>query len=308
MKVTFLLTFLGFSILTWAQTSPNDAWIVFNRAGAPNSSEQCFTPNNVHVADGNLVITTQPEESSCRSIDLPLAKHDYTSGFISMRHFNFLYGTIEFRARFGGGANTGSWPAIWMQDASCQSSDPTGTNDSCNGQEIDIAEILHGDFDDVNQQIHVDNFTHNDGCAASAKDVSENYHTYDLVWSPGSLVFKIDGETTCTVVKRYVPNSPMYVKISTFVGSYGGPIDIKSLPWTTSVDYLKVTQGSNLVFFDAFDGKPTRESAPAVLLNQISSPQLHRSFNTSVLAHWWIWVLVASSTVVLAMIVFRLRS
>ena len=78
-----------------------------------------------------------------------------------MRNFNFLYGTVEFRAKFGGGVGTGAWPTVWMEDASCQASDPTGTDERCNGQEIDIAEILNSDFTHINQQIHVDNFNHN---------------------------------------------------------------------------------------------------------------------------------------------------
>ena len=81
----------------------------------------------------------------CRN-DLSLKIYRYTSGWVSMRNLNFLYGTVEFRAKFGGGANSGAWPVVWMEDASCQASDPTGTDDDCNGQEIDIAEIVpaHG--------------------------------------------------------------------------------------------------------------------------------------------------------------------
>jgi beta-glucanase (GH16 family) len=307
MRLAFFFTLLCFSGSSWAQTSPSDAWTAFNRAGAPNSNQQCFTPRNVSMSGGDLVIFTQSEKSKCRSFDLPMATYDYTSGFVSMRRFNFLYGMVEFRAKFGGGANTGSWPAIWMQDASCQASDPTGTDDNCNGQEIDIAEILNGRFDQVNQQIHVDNYTRNDGCSASTIDVSENYHIYDLVWSPGSLVFKIDGKTTCTIVKHYVPNAPMYLKINTFVGSLGGPVEKKSLPWTTWVDYVKVTQGNDVVFYDDFDGKPTRESVPAVSLNQPSSYHSHHAFFASVFARWRIWISIASAAALTALAI-KLRN
>jgi len=232
-------------------------WIAYDRAGATNSNFQCFTPNNVSVADGNLVIVTRHETSTCTSIDLPSATYNYTSGFVSMRCFNFLYGTVEFRAKFGGGAKTGSWPAVWMEDASCQASDPTGTDDNCNGQEIDIAEILRGNFTHVNQQIHVNRFAHNDGCTAHTSDTSKKFHTYQLDWSPGSLIFKIDGRKTCKISKQYVPSAPMYLKIDTDVGSSGGPVKNKSLPWTSQVDYVKVTQNSKVVFFDDFDGKAT---------------------------------------------------
>jgi predicted DCC family thiol-disulfide oxidoreductase YuxK len=235
------------------QAGLDPQWIAFSRAGSHDVNLQCFRPDNVSLSGGNLVITTKSETATCSSIDLPPATHHYTSGYVSMRSFNFLYGTVEFRAKFGGGAKTGAWPAVWMADASCQSNDPTGTDQHCNGQEIDIAEIMNGNFKRVNQQIHVNHFSRNDGCNPSATDTSKNFHVYQLVWGTGSLVFKIDGKTTCKISRRYVPAAPMYVKIDMYVGSYGGSVKNRSLPWTTLVDYVKVTQGSTVVFDDDFD-------------------------------------------------------
>lgn len=255
MRILWLIALLSCPASVWAQKGLSDDWIVFQRAGAPNSNMQCFTPSNVFLSEGSLLITSKREIVTCSSFDLRPATYDYTSGFVAMRRFHFRYGTIEFRAKFGGGANTGAWPIVWMEDASCQASDPTGTDDRCNGQEIDIAEILHSDFDRVNQQIHVDNYTHSDGCTAHTSDVSQNFHTYQMIWSRGLLEFKIDGATTCTIKKSYAPNDPMYLKINTFVGGFGGPVKLSTLPWTTRVDYVKVTQGSDVVFFDDFKGK-----------------------------------------------------
>jgi beta-glucanase (GH16 family) len=225
----------------------------------------------VNVAEGSLAITTESRTTTCSSFDIPIARHDYASGFVSMRTFNFLYGTVELRAKFGGGEKTGAWPVVWMLDASCQPSVPTGTDDNCNGQEIDIAEILKSDFTHVNQQIHVDNYTRNDQCTATTSDTSQNFHVYQLDWAEGSLVYKIDGTTTCTISRRYVPKAPMFVMIDVFVGSYGGAVKNASLPWTTLVDYVKVIQDSRVVFFDDFDGKPIRHFPPAKLASALSS-------------------------------------
>jgi len=277
-----ILHCLCFPLLLRGQTGDGQ-WIAFNRAGAPNSNLQCFTPNNVSVSGGNLVITTSSETASCSSFDLALATHHYTSGFVSMRTFNFLYGTLEVRAKFGGGARTGSWPIVWMEDASCQASDPTGTVDPCNGQEIDVAEILHGDFTHVNQQIHINDFTYNDGCTASTTDVSQNFHVYQLIWSAGSLVFKIDGTATCTINRPYVPSAPMYVKINNFVGSLGGAVDDSRLPWSTLVDYVKVTQGSNVIFNDDFNSSATVQPAPPT---PASSYQPSHTLIPRALANW----------------------
>jgi beta-glucanase (GH16 family) len=252
-----------------AQTGLDPQWVAFNRAGGPDSHLQCYTPNNVAVSGGYLVISTLMQTATCSSWDLATATDSYTSGFVSMRSFSFLYGTVEVRAKLGGGQHSGSWPVVWLQDASCQASDPTGTDNSCNGQEIDIAEVLFGNFSNVNQQIHVDNFAHNDQCMPSVSDASQNFHVYQVVWAPGSLVFKIDGVTTCQMFQSYVPSAPMYLKFTSMVGGYGGAVDNSTLPWSSLIDYVTVTQGSTVVFSDDFNGSSSPSStitaSPSVL-------------------------------------------
>jgi beta-glucanase (GH16 family) len=288
---------LGHPAISASQTDVNGQWLAFNRAGAPNTNLQCFTPGNVSVSNGNLVITTRLESATCSSFDIAQAAHGYTSGYVSMRSFNFLYGTIEFRAKFGGGSGTGAWPVVWMYDAPCQASDPTGTDDPCTGQEVDIAEILNSDFAHVNQQIHVNNFKHNDGCTASTTDVSQNFHVYQLIWSAGSLLFKIDGATTCTIRGSYIPNVPMYVKINTFVGNSGGPVKNSSLPWTTLVDYVKVTQGSAVVFNDDFNLNATVQPAQPAPPSSYHPPQTSAS---RILSRWPFRVLIVCLVFVIA--------
>lgn len=284
-----------YQVAAGPQTNLDSRWIAFSRAGAPNSRLQCFTPQDVAVSDGYLRITTKAETSSCASFDIPQGLQKFTSGFVSMRDFNFLYGVVEFRAKFGGGMKTGAWPIVWMEDASCQASDPSGTDDRCNGQEIDIAEILYGDFTHVNQQIHVNNMKQNDGCTASVSDVSQNFHVYQLLWSPGSLVFKIDGATTCRIGGKQVPNAPMYVKINNFVGDAGGPVNVASLPWTTLVDYVKVTQDSFIVFNDDFNTGSSIEPAPPA---PPSSYHPAQSSGVPLVSHWRLGLAVLCALIV----------
>ena len=307
-SISFVV-FVCVPFVTQAQAHPDGQWIAFNRAGAPNSDLQCFTPNNVRVSDGNLVIFTKDETATCSSFDFSPATYKYTSGFVAMRSFNFLYGTVEFRAKFGGGMRSGAWPTVWMLDASCQTSDPTGTDDRCNGQEIDIAEILNGDFTHVNQQLHVDargdSFTHNDGCKALTTDTSQNFHVYQLIWSPGSLVFRIDGTTTCTITGSYVPNAAMYVKVSMFVGKYGGPVNKGSLPWKTIVNYLKVTQDSSVIFNDDFTLASTIQPGPVATYTAPSTSGLllHEARRRSL--YWSLSVLMISLIMIGVAIVAR---
>jgi len=307
MRHLWLIALLWFPLPTRAQTGLNGQWVAFKRASAPNSNLQCFTPNNVSVTGGNLVITTKSEFATCSSIDLPFAAYRYTSGYVAMRNFHFLYGTVEFRAKFGGGADTGAWPVVWMSDASCQASDPTGTDEKCNGQEIDIGEILRSDFTHVNQQIHVENFTHNDGCSAATTDTSKNFHVYQLVWSAGSLVFKIDGATTCTISQNYVPKASMYLKIDNFVGKFGGPVNDGSLPWTTLVNYVKVSQNSTVIFEDDFNAKDTNQAAKAVLLTPSSSNRSAKTSDSKASGRWRLWASVICLVILCARIAFGFR-
>jgi len=296
-----------FPRVAFAQNSQANQWIAFNRAGAANSNLQCFKPSNVSVTGGYLILTTRVESATCSSIDLPLGAFPYTSAFVSMRTFNFLYGTVEFRAKFGGGDHSGAWPTVWMLDSSCQASDPTGTDDACNGQEIDIAEVLDGNFRQVNQQIHVDNFAHNEGCSAPVSDTSQNFHTYQLVWSSRSLVFKIDGISTCTLTGAYIPKSAMYVKISVYAGKSGGPIREESLPWKTIVDYVKVTQGSSVLFSDEFDSEATIEPARYVVVTPSPRRPSVRTVIVSAFDHWPAIALVLFSMILVAIVAIRIR-
>ena len=102
-----------------------------------------------------------------------------------------------------------------------------------------MAEILYSHTTVVNEQIH--SSLGNPGCNAQVSDVSQDFHTYTLTWAPDQLTFQIDGVTTC-VLTQAVPSHPMFLMINTARGGQGGPIDPNSLPQTTVVDYVRVSQ------------------------------------------------------------------
>ncbi len=93
---------------------------------------------------------------------------------------------------------------------------------------------------------------------------------YDLIWSPGSLVWEVDGVTTCTVSQSYVPSAPMYLKIDMF---FMGSVNNSSLPWTTQVDYVQVSQNGSNIFYDDFNGPPPPAiTSPTSAVGTIGSP------------------------------------
>jgi hypothetical protein len=234
-------------------------WIVFQRAGSGNSDLACFNASNIRVGRNlGLLIASQQATQTCASIDLSPAAYSYTSGYVAMRSFNFSgSGTIEFYGKFGGGGSTGMWPAVWLYDSSCQPSDPTGTDNNCNAavvggdNEIDMTEIL-GTPTSINQEIHVAG-GHNDGCTATVTDATQNFHDYKLVWVSGtSLTWYVDGAQTCSIVESYVPAGSLYVKIDMYMGQVAGTINNSSLPWTTQINWLTVTQSGSVIFSDYF--------------------------------------------------------
>jgi beta-glucanase (GH16 family) len=166
-----------------------------------------------------------------------------------MKSVSFTYGTIIARMKMSGG--TGTWPALWLSGASCQS--PTyltapGFNcawpsDSSDAAEIDIAEDGGGSSNTVRENLYNSSVSH--ACNYNVgSDISAGYHTYELDWSPGSLVFKVDGVTTTCGTTKGVPSHPMFLIINTAactMNACGTLPNNSTLPQTTSVDYVHVS-------------------------------------------------------------------
>ena len=237
-----------------------NAWALFNGYLQNGNNElQNYLPANVTESNGYLNITTD-------YVNPPVGGQSYTSGFAQTNTFNFLYGTVTIRALLPGG--TGPWPAFWLLGADCQAS-AGEVSALCNwpypgSDEIDITEILDSNHTSVNQQIHTmsGNTEEDPGCTATTTDVSQNWHTYTLIWAPGSLTWQIDGTTTCTETS-YVPSTPMYLIINTAVGGDGGgTVNNSTLPQTLLVDYVHVTTTST----------PIYQVSPSVGANGIISP------------------------------------
>jgi beta-glucanase (GH16 family) len=211
-------------------------WVAINRPGdSSNAEQQCYKPGNVAVGSGLLVLTSRVD-SSC-------AGYRYTSAMVQWRSFNFLYGTLEIRAKEAGGQ--GTWPALWLLGANCQQTNVTdpGNIPPCNwpqpgSDEIDMTEIMGGNLTSVNQSIHSGG--NGPGCSAHTTDVSQHWHTYALIWRSGSLTWKIDGVTTCVITDN-VPSHPMFLLINTAIGGVGGgTVNDATLPQTHSIDYVRV--------------------------------------------------------------------
>ena len=216
-------------------------WTVMDRPGdASNSEAECYTPANVSVSNGVLAITSKVQSINCGG-----NKYNYTSGMVQWTNFSFLYGTVEIRAKMAGGQ--GTWPALWLLGANCQQSNVQSADNvppcswpNTGSDEIDISEIKGGTLTTVWQNV-IANGGGFQSCSPTTTDVSQNWHTYGLVWTPGSLSWTIDGVTTCSF-STDLPYMPMFLMINTAMGGSGGPIYDATLPQTLLVDYVRITQ------------------------------------------------------------------
>jgi beta-glucanase (GH16 family) len=142
----------------------------------------------------------------------------------------------------------GPWPAVWLLGANCQQSNVQSADNvpPCawpqpGSDEIDITEIKQGALTTVWQNV----ISGNSGfqtCTPSTSDVSQQFHTYSLVWGPGSLTWKIDGIQTCRFSNN-IPSTPMFLMINIAMGGHGGgAISDGTLPQQLMVDYIKVVR------------------------------------------------------------------
>ncbi len=183
-----------------------------------NSAEQnCYDPNYVSVANGELNLTGVASPCVVNNIEYP-----YRSGLVeSNGHFNFTYGYME--ARLWTPAGTGVWPAFWSN----------GQNWPTDG-EIDVLEAYGTDASSYHY--------HYEGCGGNCgpggkTDVlgaTTGWHTYAADWKPGMITWYYDGQQVWQYATS-ITSSPMYLILNLGLKS----ID-SSVPATLKVDYVRV--------------------------------------------------------------------
>jgi beta-glucanase (GH16 family) len=244
-----------------------NVWSVLNQQGDTSNDEQeCYEPSQVSEGSSGLTIANvfnatgfvcpagTPSSSACTGACSSSTKH-YLSGAVQEINTAFTYGTVVFRARMLGHAGS-TWPAVWLLGAACQTSHTapytwlSGTSntalgyfcpwayDSSDAAEVDIAEGDSGTTSTVLENVFNGNTNH--ACSSpTISDYSQNFHTYELDWSPGSLVFKIDGKaTSCGITGSGVPSHPMFLIIN--AADQRSP-STGDFPNTMTVSYMHVS-------------------------------------------------------------------
>jgi beta-glucanase (GH16 family) len=173
--------------LAWADEFDSTAlntsiWNYTDAQSTVNSELEYYRPQNVSVANGNLVITTNRESYNGAS---------FTSGKIdSYNKYSFKYGKIVAKMKLPEGL--GMWPAFWMLGISSTPWPGCG--------EIDIMEMSGGGTNGdntTNATCHWSDASnthqwYGQPYTYTAK-LSAAYHYYEVEWSATKIIARFDG-------------------------------------------------------------------------------------------------------------------
>jgi beta-glucanase (GH16 family) len=201
----------------WQTTYP---WGARNNAG--NSELQYYADDA--FAEGNGALSIRADRRA-------MGGYPYTAGLISSYgSFATTYGYAEIRARLPRGK--GYWPGFWLSPQDYSQWPP----------EIDVVEAAGDQPDTVTMTYH-----YKDGAGAAQQttrdytgpDFTAGFHTFAVAWSPGLLVWYVDG------VERFrtataVAAQPMYVMANLAIDGQDPPDASTPFPATMDIDYIRV--------------------------------------------------------------------
>jgi len=164
-----------------------------------NNEVQHYTDReeNSFVEDGFLHIVAKEEVFTDQGVT-----KNYTSARLNSK-FAFTYGRVVARAKLPFGF--GTWPAIWMLGKNIIETGGYYTAEygevfwpACG--EIDIMEHWGTNQNVVSAALHTPSSfgaTENYGTIVD-EDVSDEFHIYEMIWTPDEISFSIDGNTYYT--------------------------------------------------------------------------------------------------------------
>lgn len=225
------------------------AWdTAFNKRGWHNEEKQYYADRrakNARLEDGRLIIEAHLDEEELRAFPDHGGQRYSAARLLTRGKFNFKYGYVESRAKLPCGL--GTWPAIWtLADVPNMKWPDDG--------EIDIMEHVAQDPGVVHQSIHTDAFNHVEKTQRTATrkvpTACDEFHLYQLHWTPERIQMGIDGETLFTFDKpsddpaEWPFDTPHYLLLNLAVGGWGGlkGIDDSAFPQRFEVDYVRVWQ------------------------------------------------------------------
>lgn len=210
-------------------------WNIGPDWGRINSEEQAYVPEAIKISGGKLRIYAERIPTPYHGQTMP-----FRSGMITTKgKFSQTYGKFELRCKLPKG--NGYWPAMWILEER-----PARLQ-----KEIDVMETV-GNLPTLASF----NFHHLDANGKHKSyysqwwgpDFTAGFHTYAMEWSPGRLVWYVDGVERNRIENNFVPDQNMYIILNLAVGG-GFPNATNTPPDATTpqkaalvVDYVRVYQ------------------------------------------------------------------
>ncbi len=213
--------------------------------GDGNNELQCYTTQQVGVANGKLVLTAEARTETCPNGDT----RDVTSGMVRSRGVEFAPGqTIEFRVKLtpNDAANqAGLWPAVWS--SGWAGGWPTGG-------EWDGLEVMTAN--DPARSVYSIHYANSAGRhdktskeIVGSENFSANWHIVRFDYGiDGVLTWHLDGQVVSVVdaadtIQGYpapFDSAMTQLKINLALGGTPGALDARALPATFEVDYIRI--------------------------------------------------------------------
>jgi beta-glucanase (GH16 family) len=214
--------------------------------GWGNNEREYYTDSPENAAtdgEGYLLITVRRADGSTACYYGPC---EYASArLLTKDRYEFQYGRIEARIKVPGGV--GLWPAFWMLGTDI------GTVGWPRSGEIDIMEFVGRRPNEILGTIHGPGYSGSSGFTQGVdldSPVADDFHTLEIDWRPGSIVWSLDGKPyhraspADVAPNDWVFDHPFFLILNVAVGgNLGGPVaPDTTFPQAMTVDYVRLYQ------------------------------------------------------------------
>jgi len=219
-----------------------------NNGGWYNNELQYYAADrreNARSANGSLVIEARREALSDAGL-ADFGGQGFTSARLITQGEGWTYGFYEVRAKLP--CQLGTWPAIWMLPSDPEVEWPEGG-------EIDIMEHVGYEPGVIHNSVHTRAFNFQRGTQRTTSykvdTACDEFHRYQLLWTPERLVFAVDDQPRFLFEKRrsdrgrWPFDQPMQLILNVAVGGdWGGRrgVDGDAFPARMEIDHVRVYQ------------------------------------------------------------------
>lgn len=222
----------------WAFDLGDTGWGNAELQRYTDSRENSFVVDDPDATDGKALVIRAVREGAAQ----PTSARLKTQG-----KFSVNYGRIEARMKLPRGQ--GIWPAFWMLGESIT----TIGWPRCG--EIDIMEVVGHEPHKLHGTLHGPGYSGKDGLNQSTvlpagQTLSDRYHVFSVEWSPGKIVWMLDGEVFHVRTPENLPkgtawvfdDAAFFLILNVAVGGHwpGYPDATTVFPQELRIDYVRV--------------------------------------------------------------------